>query len=1210
MEVMKMANRSLKSGISDKERERQKRSDAIFNSCVFLVLCIYIGAVIGGCAYRTDGTILSAINYLNANIPTAFFQIYPCEPLYLLFGLIAGACIAIVIMDKYIRNKGVVENAHGDAAFEENYKQYDKEFVIDPAIVEKEIGHKPKGYYNDDDGHKYVITEKVPQKVIDKCKLNTQIYSEKVSLSINGKWCQRNANALIFGASGAGKSRFFLSPNLLQANASYVITDPSGDVMQGFGAFLKEQGYIVKCLNVANMNRSCRFNPLYYIRSAKDIPVIANCLMENTKKGGGNSGGDDFWPKTTQALLCAIFGYLFEVEPIEKRNFYNALNLLRKAPVDENADETVETEFDRMFQLLGQKNPNSYAFNQYTTFKLAPTKTALSILISTAVLISTYVDIDDFNNLTYKDELELEKMGVAPYLDKNGKPMERVLRDQYGNPMLQAVTDKNGRPIVDKNGNTVMEERTVPYTMDEIRKDKDLLDRLQLDRDGNPVEGEPYKMAFFLCIPQGDTTYNWIVAMLYSVLFEKIYKAGETRQYDLNISNPELAIPVRFLIDECANIGKIPNLSEKLATCRKYRLSVVPIFQNYSQIIKVYGKEDANAIIGNCDTTLFLGGADPETLKIITGHMGKETIKTMTTNYGKSKGGGSTGSNYGQTGRDIMSAFQVEQMKNSECLVFIRAVRPFKDRKYPLQNHPNFKYSAEANRQDYRFTNPFNLEYNDEEIESIRMKSIDEDGFIEPKTVLSARGRAARNERIKKRIARVNEIEAEIAKRVEERRKPGQSSMQKSRLENTIQEYAKLLKAVADEAGSVDENDTQTVELVKEIDKKHRLGIYEEVKEEEQVFLFNADEETKTANEHKNDMSRSKEARKIVKAQDGYSIPSENIDDYSYVKSFNPTGTEFTSMLSKEDREKYQSYFEQEKNKRLEERRARMQEAKRNSNVSNNDAIKEAAIKEAEQMKLAAKAKEEAERSLKEKREKEAAEILAAKKAEEERLAEEQRKAEEAERRRKEQEEMKRQEELKRQEEERARKEEEERIRKALEEEERIRKEREAKEKEEAEKREKAIAEAKARAERAAAEEARKKAEAEAKQKAEEEAKKKAEAERLELERIMAEKRRLEEERAKAEKLEAERLEKERAEQVDEEDYFSKTEDLDALLGSFEKEEQYSEEDTFEFQVSNQEAENDDVVETEETASPVDDNDDDMLIPDFDDFEENKYDED
>lgn len=518
---------------------KKNRKQTLINSCIIIHIAIlYFCMLIGHGFYVNKGQngftiIMDVIDKFPAN----FYLILPTKFSWILVGLIIGALVDALLFESYQKKKDIVPNAHGDAAFEDDFVQFDKEFVIDPSIVEKMIGEKPKTVY-DEEHKKLVMSPRIKNDLKDKvykaCWLQTQLYADQVALSLNGFWSQRNTNAIIFGASGAGKSRFFLNPNLLQANSNYVITDPSGEIMLGYGAFLqKDQGYIVKCLNISDMEHSCRFNPLQYIKDSSDIPVIVTTLMENTQKQKGGGGGDgDFWTKTTQALLCAIIGYLYEVEPLERRNFYNVLEMLRMAQEDEDAQDQEDTDFDKMFAKLGEKNPNSYAFHQYQTYSLAPRKTALNILISTAVLLSTYIDIPEFNNLTFKDEMELEKFGAAPYKLQEGATLAREDEERYEE---RYKSGKLPRGYID---------------VEDFRKYKDLLER---DKNGRYKEGEPYKMAIFLCIPTADTTYNWITAMVYSTLFKMVYRRGETRAKEQVVSNPKLAYPARFLIDECAN---------------------------------------------------------------------------------------------------------------------------------------------------------------------------------------------------------------------------------------------------------------------------------------------------------------------------------------------------------------------------------------------------------------------------------------------------------------------------------------------------------------------------------------------------------------------------------------------------------------------------------------------------------------------------------
>lgn len=686
--------------MKNRKKDLEKiRKDNLKNTCIIsAIVALYAGMRIGNVVESTGQGIMEVLVNHSDLIVAHPFQLWPTNIGIICFTMLIGLIPIAYAVNEYLIKKGTTDNTQGDAAFEEDYEQFHKEFVLNPKTVLPVLGKKVDNRntvlldaHDDEAEHKKVLRKRIKVKrsdlrkekkflkkkklkfndisfskeyrAIHAAKMNSQIYADKIALNLDGGWTQRNTNALIFGASGAGKSRFFLKPNILQANSCFIVTDPSGDIMKDLGGFLEQEGYVVKCFNTKDMTKSCRFNPLYYIRKAEDIPIIVNTIIDNTKGEAKNGGGDKFWDKATQSLLCAIIGYLFEVCPIEQRNFANVLEILRMAKIEEGGrhDIPVKNDFDKLFEALGEADPTSYAYLNYTVFKQAPSKTALNVLISTGVLISQYVGIPEFKNLTYKDELELDRLGEEKY-------------------------------------------------------------------------------ALFLNIPQADTTYAWITAMLYSITFRLMYEKGEKRMEEEGLNNPELKIPVRFLIDECANVGKIVNLESYLATCRKYRISIVPIFQNFAQITAIYGQEKAADILSNCDTILFLGGRDSETLKIVCDSLGKETVKSLSEGHSKGKGM-SNSFNKQEVGRDLMSRIQVEQMSNAMCLVLIRALKPFKVHKYKLEEHPNYRYTLECNP-SMIFNKSFEIAYDDEKIEEIRIKTKGEAGYTAPQEVDSARKRA------------------------------------------------------------------------------------------------------------------------------------------------------------------------------------------------------------------------------------------------------------------------------------------------------------------------------------------------------------------------------------------------------------------------------------------------------------------------------------
>ena len=580
------------------------------------------------------------------------------------------------------------KDAHGSGGFEKNYPGFYREFVYDPEIiggntlaigegkrVSTFIDHVSKKdmknqiFYLMDTRLPLTSNNMITRQMQEKCILNSQLYSNTVMLSMNTMLTQRNLSCTVLGASGTGKSRYIVKPNLLQANSSYVVTDPSGENMASTAAFLESQGYLVKVFNLKDMELSNRYNPFCYIRSEKDIPSLVNCLKNNIDSAGKgekkNSGVNKFWDDATIALLCACVGYLYEVftddeeylrdekgmripiveedgslrimydidgNPLRdkngkevisyelnpywkgKRNFKNVMNMIRMSYVDE-ADTSKADDMDQLFADWEVSHPKSYAVNQYKTFKLASNKTTREILVSTAVLLGNYFDLDECTNLTFRDEMELEKLGKQ-------------------------------------------------------------------------------KMVIYIITPEGDTTFNWLAACLYSQIFTTLYRQGEENSLRRGDGDVSLDIPVRLLIDEMSNIGSIPNFNNKLATMRKYKISAMPIFQSRSQLDTCFGKE-AETMLENCDTLVFLGGAGEKTTKELSGKLGRETIKTFSygTTYGRN---GATSENRQEIARDLLSPDEIARLSNDECLVWIRGLRPFCSKKYVYERHPNYKYTPEG----------------------------------------------------------------------------------------------------------------------------------------------------------------------------------------------------------------------------------------------------------------------------------------------------------------------------------------------------------------------------------------------------------------------------------------------------------------------------------------------------------------------------------
>lgn len=436
---------------------------------------------------------------------------------------------------------------------------------------------------------------------------NNMILSNEVFLNMNTRKTFFNNNVLVIGGSGSGKSRFFVKPNILQANCNYIVTDPSGEMLTAMGHFLEEKGYEIRVFNLVEMSKSHCYNPFEYIREDEDVLTMIDCLITNTTPPNAKSG-DQFWVKSETALLQALCFYLREKCAKEDQNFTSVMKLLRAAEVDENNPDK-ESTLDRMFNKLKAENPDSMAVKSYAIFKMGAGKTLKSILISCGVRLQVF-NLKAVANLTSVDNIDLASLG----------------------------TDKK---------------------------------------------------ALFVITPQASQTYNFLVSMLYSQLFETLYFEGNKKI--------EAGIPfdceVRFLLDEFVNIGQIPQFTKKLATMRKYSISCSIIIQNLAQLKPLY--EDWETIIGNCDTMIFLGGLEYSTLEYVSNIMGTQTIRTRS--EGRSRGkSGSSSLNYQKTQRKLMNPDEVGNMPKNMCIIKIRSLDPFFTPKYDYPKHPNYCLTGDA----------------------------------------------------------------------------------------------------------------------------------------------------------------------------------------------------------------------------------------------------------------------------------------------------------------------------------------------------------------------------------------------------------------------------------------------------------------------------------------------------------------------------------
>ena len=458
---------------------------------------------------------------------------------------------------------------------------------------------------------KWANPNTVCKKYANKDYFTNKVFSQNVRMGLDGKKHRRNLNTVVIGGSGAGKTRFYAKPNIMQCNTSFVVLDPKGEIIRSVGHLLEDNGYVIKVIDLIDMSKSLGYNPFHYIRSDKDVlKLITNLIRNTTPKG--SSTNDPFWEKSETALLEALMLYLYHYAPEDEQNFTMIMEMLNYAEVKQD-EEDYESPLDELFKRLEMVDSNSLALKQYKIYKQAAGKTAKSILISVGVRLAAF-NLEELASLTRFDEMELEQIG----------------------------------------------ER---------------------------------KTALFAIIPDNDSTFNFIVGMLYTQLFQMLYYQADY------VHGGELPVPVHFLMDEFANVALPDEFDKLLSTMRSRQIFVSIILQNLAQIKALY-KDSWESILGNCDETYYLGGNEQSTHKYISELLGKETLDTNT--YGKSSGhSGNYSTNYQQTGRELLTADEVRLLDNNYGLLFIKGERPVKDKKYDLLKHPYIKQTLDGGREPY-----------------------------------------------------------------------------------------------------------------------------------------------------------------------------------------------------------------------------------------------------------------------------------------------------------------------------------------------------------------------------------------------------------------------------------------------------------------------------------------------------------------------------
>ena len=459
---------------------------------------------------------------------------------------------------------------------------------------------------------KWGDARKLNRKYAGKDKGAGKILTQQVLIGLDGRQHKRNLNVIVCGGSGSGKTRFYAKPNLLQANSSFVVLDPKGELLRDTGRLLEQKGYDIKVIDLVNMERSHCYNPFVYLRSDNDIQrLVTNLFQNTTPKDAKNM--DPFWDQAAMMLLLALIFYLYYEAPPEEQNFPMVMDMIRAGDVKEETDDYTSP-LDVLFNKLESRNPEHVALKYYRSYHSGSGKTLKSIQITLLSRLEKF-NLESLAGITVTDEMELGMLGEE-------------------------------------------------------------------------------KRAIFAVIPDNDSSFNFIIGMLYTQLFQQLYYRADY------VHGGRLPVHVHFVMDEFANVALPDQFDKILSTMRSREISVSIIIQNMAQL-KALNPKEWESITGNCDTFLYLGGNEQSTHEYVSKLLGKETVDMNT--YGQSKGrNGTYSTNWQLTGRELLTSDEVRLLDNRYAILFIRGERPVMDLKYDILRHPNIALTVDGGAEPYR----------------------------------------------------------------------------------------------------------------------------------------------------------------------------------------------------------------------------------------------------------------------------------------------------------------------------------------------------------------------------------------------------------------------------------------------------------------------------------------------------------------------------
>lgn len=560
------------------------------------------------------------------------------------------------------------------------------------------------------------------------------ICSENFFMSLDMKKHYHALNTLILGTTGSGKSRYVLKPNLLQCNCSFVVTDPSGGILKSNGEMLRRFGYNVRVFDLVSMSNCNAYNPMKYCYKESDVKKLVDAFMKNTAPPGENKGSQDpFWDNAMNAFLCACISLLVNYGhnpdimggKIYEPCFANLTELTRMAnkkaknataaDIKNNTANGSELNiiFENVRASLQEGEEKPYCLREWENFKIAPEKTSTTILMTAAVRLDAF-NIQQVKDLTSHDTINLETFGtgrdalfvIIPTNDRTYNFLVSFLYTQLFD-LLYVRGEKMSLGTIDlkfPNGELIKHfprERVQEGIENEIADIKAATIR-RVDVGG--VKKGKIKTKVKTLFGKEKTVYEPV--KIADEYYEIVSRSGEVisrrptealaKKYIADLKDAQErkgngeSIPyhVRFLLDEFANIGEIPEFKEKLATMRKYEISCTVICQDIVQLKGMY-PEDFETIDTNCPQTIFLGGDGNTNNEYISKKLGTMTVKGLNSSLDSKR----VNSSYNNDARELMKADELGRIPFTHEIIMVYGEQPIYDEKYNYPAHRNYKYT-------------------------------------------------------------------------------------------------------------------------------------------------------------------------------------------------------------------------------------------------------------------------------------------------------------------------------------------------------------------------------------------------------------------------------------------------------------------------------------------------------------------------------------